>query len=132
MEKKEILIQALRDGEGLPSVLREHVGEVGACEDQTFDEDYFEWLESEIQKLDSEAPEKAEQLKKRRAALQPFRDVTLLQGSIWTDSRAFNFWVEPETKSVVYWNEWDQEKFKLGRRLIDLRDQYEAFKAKRK
>jgi hypothetical protein len=130
MDTKAILIQAIRATDGLPAGMREHTDKVGVCESETFDGDYFSCLDSEMQKLSSKDPDKAEQLRKRRAALLPFRDTELLQGSIWTDDTAFNFWVDPKATTVIDWHEWDKERFKLGRQLIDLKNQYEAFNKK--
>lgn len=125
MEKKDILIQALRATEGLPPLLRERADRVEVCEDELFDESYIRDAEESAQKLKSSDPERAKLLQKWKA-LRPFCDVTLLQGAIWTEDRAFNFWVDPQTRKVLHLYEWGREKFNLGKQLIDLRNQYEA------
>jgi hypothetical protein len=131
MEKKDVLIQALRATEGLPTVLRERTDKVEVCEDELFDESYIRDAEEAAQTLKSSDPERAKLLEKWKA-LRPFCDVTLLQGAIWTEDSAFNFWVDPRTRGVLHFYEWGKEKFKLGKQLIDLRNQYEAFKHKSK
>ena len=120
MDTKAILIQAIRATSGLPAVMHKYTDKVGVCESETFDEDYFRYLDSEIQKFSSRDPVQAEQFKKRRAAFLPFRGIELLQGSIWTDDTAFNFWVDQKATVVIYWHEWDNAKFKLAREMIQL------------
>jgi hypothetical protein len=130
MEIKEILIQAIRNTEGLPAVLRDHAHKVGVCESETFDDDHFEYLDSQILKYASSDPAQAEQFKKRRAAFLPFRNVTLLQGSLWTDETAFNFWVDPEKQTVIYSHEWAPERFKIARKMIETSKKLKALEQK--
>lgn len=132
METKEILIEAIHRTEGLPAVLRDHADKTGVSESETFDVDYFEYLDAQILKFGSSDPGKAEQFKKRRAAFLPFRNVTLLQGSLWTDETAFNFWVDPEKRTVIYWHEWDVEKFKMARRMIETSKKLKALEQNKK
>jgi len=132
MDTKAILIQAIRSGGGLPAVMREHADKVSVCESETFGEDYFSYLDSEIQKFSTKDPDTARQFQKRRAAFLPFRDTELLQGSIWTDDAAFNFWVDPKTIVVIYWHEWDNAKFKLAREMIQLSQKLKALEQQNK
>ncbi len=126
MEKRNALIQALRAMEGLPSALRDNADRVEACEDEVFDELYIRNAEQSAQSLKLSDPERAKLLAKWKA-LRPFCNVTLLQGAIWTDDTAFNFWVDPRTTTVIHIYEWSKDKFKMGKQLIDLRNQYDAF-----
>jgi hypothetical protein len=132
METKEILIEAIHRTEGLPAVLRDHADKAGVAESETFDDDYFEYLDSQILKFGSTDPGKAEQFKERRAAFLPFRNLTLLQGSLWTDETAFNFWVDPEKRAVIHWYEWEAERFKIARRMIETSKKLKALEQKRK
>jgi hypothetical protein len=129
MEKKEILIRAIRNTEGLPAVLREHADKIGVCEDELFDESDFKNADEHIQSLSPSDPSKAE-LAKKWAAFRPFCNITLFQGSLWTDETAFNFWVAPETTTVIHWRQWSQERFKLAREMIDVSKKLKALQQK--
>ncbi|HSU54968.1 MAG TPA: hypothetical protein VLT36_12995 [Candidatus Dormibacteraeota bacterium] len=131
MEKRNLLIDAVRATEGLPAALREQADKVEVCEDEVFDESGIQSALEDARSLNTSQPDRAELLKKW-TALKPFCNVALLQGAVWTQDRAFNFWVDPRTSRVVHCYEWSGEKFKAGKQLIDLRNQYEALNHKSK
>ncbi len=90
----------------LPALLREHASEVAALEEHWFDDSYIEFLDTQIS-LSPRGPLWTERLKRRRAALLPFRNVTLLRGRVRVGDIDFTVEIFPKTSAVIHWEEYE-------------------------
>jgi hypothetical protein len=105
MNSKTLFINAVRSTTSLPQSLREHASEVTALEEHKFDESYIEFLDTQI-RLSPRGPEWTARLKHRRAALLPFCGITLLHGRVKIAGADFTVEIDPKTRAVVYWEEY--------------------------
>jgi hypothetical protein len=92
----------------LPARLRDHIADVRGVEEHRFDESYIEFLDTQIH-LSPRGPEWTERLTRRRAALLPFCGVTLLRGSVHVAGSDFTVEVDPKTKAVIHWEEYEDD-----------------------
>lgn len=106
MNASELFIAAVQTAEDLPAALREHAGAVVGLEEHSFDASYIAFLDSQIS-LNARGPEWTARLVHRRVALLPFCDVTLLRGRVSAAQRSFTVEIDPETRSVIHWEEYD-------------------------
>jgi hypothetical protein len=106
MNPKALFVEAVRAMENLPASLREHAGDVTALDEHRFDESYIEFLDTQI-RLSSRGPEWTARLTRRRAALLPFCGVTLLRGRVQIGNGDFTVEVQPETRAVIHWEEYE-------------------------
>jgi hypothetical protein len=104
VKAKALFIETVRATEHLPALLREHADKVTALDESRFDKSYIEFLDEQI-RLSPRGPEWTERLKRRREALLPFCDSTLLNGRIRVGETEFTVKINPETKTVIYWEE---------------------------
>jgi hypothetical protein len=105
MKPKALFVEAVRAMESLPASLREHADKVTALEEHRFDESYIEFLDTQI-RLSPRGPEWTKRLKRRRAALLPYTEVSLLRGRVQIAEVDFTVEVHPETRVVVHWEEY--------------------------
>jgi hypothetical protein len=108
MNPKSLFVEAVRPMEDLPASLREHAADVTAQEEHRFEESYVEFLGAQI-RLHPRGPEWAARLTRRRAALLPFCGVTLLRGTVQVGNGNFTVEVQPETRAVIHWEEYEQD-----------------------
>ena len=92
----------------LPAPLRQHAADVTALEEHRFDESYIEFLDTQI-RLSPRGPEWTERLKRRRATLLPFCDVTLLRGRVQVGDANFTVEIDPATRAVIHWEEYEYD-----------------------
>jgi hypothetical protein len=88
--------------------LREHAGDVTALEEHTYDESYIEFLDTQI-RLSPRGPEWTVRLIRRRAALLPFCGVTLLRGRVQVGDADFTVEIDPKTRAVIHWEEYEYD-----------------------
>ena len=67
-----------------------------------FDHTYIEFLTEQIQ-VGPRGPEWIERLRQRRAALEPYCGVRLLDGHIELSSDLYTIYVHPDHRHVVHW-----------------------------
>ncbi|GEP40795.1 hypothetical protein [Brevifollis gellanilyticus] len=103
---KALFIQAVRATAHLPSMLRERAADVTGLEMHSFDASYLEFLDTQIL-LSPRGPEWTALLRARRAALQPFCDISLLRGRVHIGDTDFTVQIHPQTKAVVHWEQHD-------------------------
>lgn len=101
-----LFVEAVHRASDLPARLREHAGDVTGLEEHHFDQSYIEFLDTQI-RLSPRGPEWTERLKRRRAALLPFCDVTLLRGRVLIDTADFTVEIDPEDRAVIHWEEYE-------------------------
>ena len=101
-----IFVEAVRNSANLPALLRERSPDVTGLEEHRFDQSYIEFLDTQI-RLSPRGPEWTEILQRRRAALLPFLDVTLLRGRVRVDDADFTVEIDPMTKIVIHWEKYE-------------------------
>ena len=106
MNVKKVFIEAVRANAELPVGVREQAEAAIAVEEHCFDETYIEFLDTQIE-LEPRGPEWAERLRRRRAALVPYCNVTLVWGRIRAGASDFTVEVDPESGAVVHWEEYE-------------------------
>ncbi|GMV79067.1 MAG: hypothetical protein AMXMBFR7_02510 [Planctomycetota bacterium] len=107
MNAQALFVEAVRAMPDLPELLRAHAGDVTGLEECRFDYSYIEFLDTQI-RLSPRGPAWTEQLNRRRAALLPFCNVTLLRGIVTVGDSYFTVQIHVETKDVIHW---EQEKY---------------------
>ena len=105
MNFKALFVEVVRKTEDLPEKLREHAEDVTLGE-HSFYQSYLDFLDEQI-KLSPRGPEWTDRLKRRRTALQAFCGIVLLRGSIRVGNILFTVEIEPKTKALVHWEEYD-------------------------
>jgi len=105
---KPLFIEAVRAMGSLPALLREHAADVTALEEHRFDASYMEFLDTQI-RLSPRGPEWTARLIRRRAALLPFCGVTLLSGKVQVDDTDFRVEIDPKTRAVIHWEEYEYD-----------------------
>jgi hypothetical protein len=108
MNSKALFIETVRATEGLPASLREHADDIQNVRESRFDDSYIEFLDTQI-RLSPRGPEWTERLKRRRAALLPFCDVTLLRGRVRVGQKEFTVQIDPRSKAVIHWEQYDYD-----------------------
>ena len=104
-----LFVEAVRAGDTLPALLHEHAASVIGLEEHRFDRSYIEFLDMQI-RLSPRGPEWSERLKRRRAALLPFCDVTLLRGTVRVgDDNFFTVEIDPAARAVIHWEQYGQD-----------------------
>jgi hypothetical protein len=106
MDHSELFAQAVRDCQDLPVEVRTHVANARDVEMSCFDQSYIAFLDEQIQ-LGPRGPEWTEILMRRREGLRPYCDVPLLTGHIRIGRFDTRIKVDPETRRVVFWEQWD-------------------------
>ncbi len=104
----EIFIEAARKCTELPEDIRLRAQDavVVGVGVRSFDESYITFLDEQIQ-LGSRGPEWTERLRRRREGLRNFCNVPLISGRI--PHGASNIWlkVDPQTRTVVFWEDYE-------------------------
>ena len=108
MNSKALFIEAVGSAAGLPTPLREHADDVTALEEHRFNASYIEFLDTQIQ-LSPRGPEWTARLIRRRAALLPLCDVTLLRGRVRVGDLVFTVEIHPETRTVIHWEDYEYD-----------------------
>src|SRR5258705_5406946 len=101
-----LFVETVRAAVDLPALLRERASDVTGLEESRFDQSYIEFLDTQI-RLSPRGPERTERLKRRRAALLPLCDVTLLRARVHTGDTDFSVQIDPATRAVIHWEEYD-------------------------
>lgn len=109
MNFKALFVEVVRGTESLPGSLREHADAVRDLEESRFDKSYIEFLDEQI-RLSPRGPEWTERLKRRRAALLSFCDVTLLRGSVRVGEIDFTVQINPKTRTVIHWEQYKYDQ----------------------
>jgi hypothetical protein len=99
-----LFVEAVRARSDLPALLRDRVTDVTNLEQHRFDESYLVFLDEQI-RLGPRGPQWAERLARRRAALLPFRGLTLLRGLVQVGDSDFTVEIDLTTRAVVHWEE---------------------------
>lgn len=92
----------------MPALLREHAPDVTGLEEHRFEQSYIEFLDKQI-RLNPRGPDWTARLVRRRAALLPFCDVTLLRGRVQAGGADFIVEIDPATRAVVHWEEYEYD-----------------------
>ena len=108
MNLTELFVEVVRATASLPAPLREHADEVRGLEEHSFDASYIEFLDIQT-RLGPRGPEWTERLIRRRAALLPYCDVTLLRGRVRASTLDFTVEIHPESRAVVHWEQYENE-----------------------
>jgi hypothetical protein len=109
MSSYALFVEAVRAAPDLPALLRDHAPEVTGLEEHRFDESYIEFLDTQI-RLSPRGPEWSARLARRRAALLPLCGVTLLGGRVQVGDMGFTVEIEPKTKVVIHWEEYEYDQ----------------------
>jgi hypothetical protein len=104
MSLKTLFLEAVSAAKDLPETLREHAAEVSGLEEHRFDKTYIEFLDEQIG-LSPRGPEWTEILKRKRTALLPYCDVTLVCGYVQDDTHDYFVEIDPSTKTVIHWED---------------------------
>jgi hypothetical protein len=113
MNDAEIFIHALQSASDLPSEVCADIDNVKLIRQTLIDQSQIDLLDTQI-RLSSRGPKWTKRLKKRRAGLLPYCNKPLLKGRIEHGVDAYWIMVDPETKTVVYWELYEQWSEKLG------------------
>lgn len=108
MNSHALFVEAVHGAVELPSLLREHAPDVTGLEEHRFDQSYIEFLDTQI-RLSPRGLAWTEILKRRRAALLPFRGVTLLRGTVRVGDTGFSVEIDPLARAVIHWEEYEYE-----------------------
>jgi hypothetical protein len=100
---ESLFVEVLSNATGLPQ-LRGQPKEILTVRRNCFDESYLRFLDEQIQ-LAVRGPEWTERLRKRRAGLEDYCGVTLLDAFIRVGASDFLIYVDPETQTIVYCEE---------------------------
>ena len=111
MSHRALFIQIVRALESLPASLRENAVNVRALEEHRFDLSYIGFLDEQIH-LNPRGFDWTERLKRRRTALFPFCDETLLRGKVQVGESDFAVEIDLNTKTVVHWEQYEVEQVK--------------------
>jgi len=105
----ETFIEAVFQCQKLPENIRLRARDAIVVSLRSFDESYIKFLDEQIQ-LAPRGPEWAEMLRQRRDGLRDLCNVPLISGRI--PDGASNIWikVDPKTKAVVYWEDYENPK----------------------
>ncbi len=104
MQLTQTFAQVVQQSEELPAVIRANALNATSVGNEPFDESYVEFLDVQIE-LAARGPEWTELLKRRRAALLLFCNQSLISGHITSAGRLYTVYIDPETKTVVHWEE---------------------------
>jgi hypothetical protein len=99
-----LFVEAVRARRDLPALLRDRATGVTNLERHRVDESYLVFLDEQI-RLSPRGPQWAERLARRRAALLPFRGLTLLRGFVQVGDSAFTVEIDLTTRAVMHWEE---------------------------
>ena len=102
MNLRALFIEAVSGSLDLPSQLRDTASQVTNLAEHRFDLSYIDFLDTMI-RLNSRGADWTELLKKRRAALQPFCETTLLRGVVTVEKIYYSLEINPMNKAVVHW-----------------------------
>lgn len=105
---KTLFLEAIHAAQDLPDALRAHAEEVVDLEEHRFDKSYIEFLDEQIV-LSARGPEWTEILKRRRAALLPYCDQSLVRGYVRSDKYDYYVEIDPLTKTVILWEDYLSE-----------------------
>ena len=105
MNAKAIFVSAVERCHGLPAAVLKAARQ-STVEQHSFDQSYIDFLDIQIH-LSPRGPEWTERLRKRREGLLPFMDRPLLSSSLQVGSDDYTIEVDPETKTVVYWERYE-------------------------
>jgi hypothetical protein len=100
----DTFVEVLSNASELPD-LRSRAAEVRDCEVCCIDESYLSFLDEQIQ-LNARGSAWTERLKRRREELAPFCGVPLLSGSIRGGTSDFTVYIDPEKRTIAYWEEY--------------------------
>ncbi len=114
MNELAIFVEAVRKAAELPGELRENVERVKALKRTSYDQSFIDLLDTQI-KSSTRAPEWTETLKKRRDALLPYCNRTLLKGRLEIGKDAYWVKIDQETQAVVYWERYDNWSGRIRR-----------------
>ncbi|MDB5318514.1 MAG: hypothetical protein JWN40_145 [Phycisphaerales bacterium] len=104
-----LFVEAVRAQADLPALLRERASDVTDLEQHQFEESYLAFLDEQI-RLSPRGPQWAERLARRRAALLPFRGLTLLRGLVQVGDSDFTVEIDLTTRAVVHWEEDEHDR----------------------
>ena len=102
MNDLELFVESVRQSSDLPESVRKRAPEVAALRMQLFDDALLSLLDSQIQ-MSTRGPEWAERMRRQKEALSPYRNRRLLKGRIQLNLDAYWIYVNPENRSIVYW-----------------------------
>src|SRR5262245_15497981 len=108
----DLFWQVVRTASELPEPARSAVA-VSRCNESRFDETYIAFLDKQIE-LSPRGPEWTERLRRRRAGLAPYCGVPLVSGHVRVGTSGFTIYVDPATRRVVYWEEYEGEFRAVG------------------
>ncbi|HEX7652894.1 MAG TPA: hypothetical protein VF607_05275 [Verrucomicrobiae bacterium] len=104
MKVEELFIEAVRNSLELPGEVRSRAGLACGINLAAFDPSYLQFLDQQIQ-MNTRGAEWAAIYRRRLAGLTSLAGRSLVSGHIRYDS--FSTWikVDPNTRSVVYWEQ---------------------------
>ena len=102
MNDLELFIETVQQADKLPEDVRRRAGGVAALRPMVFDEALISLLDSQL-RMSTRGPEWADRINRQMEALHPHRGKRLLKGRILIGLDAFWIYIDPDSRSVVYW-----------------------------
>jgi hypothetical protein len=100
-----LFVEAVHATGDLPTALRQNATNVTNLEEHQFDASYIDFLDTQI-RMEPRGPVWTERLRRRRDALLPFVNATLLRGDVRTGTLKFTVEVHPQNRTVIHWEEY--------------------------
>jgi hypothetical protein len=103
---RELFVTAVANSEGAPNDLRTNASSVTALEEHKFDATYIDFLDEQIG-LNARGAEWTQRLQRRRDALRPFCNITLVRGIVHGSGAQYTVEIQPTDQRIVHWEEYE-------------------------
>lgn len=105
MSIRDIFIRAVSECEELPTSVRDSALPISGVGKSSFDASYLDFLVQQIE-LNARGDEWSQRLRDRMLGLEKWCDTPLISGKIEVGADDYSIYVDPELKSVVYWEQY--------------------------
>jgi hypothetical protein len=103
---RDQFIAAVSNSPDVPNDLKDNARNVTALEQHEFDRTYIQFLDEQIE-LNARGEEWTSRLRRRREALHPFCNVSLLKGVVRVSNTEYRVEVQLADHRVIHWEKYE-------------------------